>query len=104
VDGALLDVLSTGYYPDGQGAFTVVDLLNAAASTTGRFRDPRTGRSLLDGDWFADQMGMLWQISYFGGTGNDITLKPTPEPGTLVLLGMGAVGLALRRRRNARRA
>ena len=38
-------------------------------------------------------------ISYEGGTGNDVVLTTTPEPTTLTLLGLGALGLLARRRR-----
>ena len=40
-------------------------------------------------------------ISYFGGDGNDVVLTTVPEPTTVTLLGLGALGLLVRRRRKA---
>ena len=44
--------------------------------------------------------GSLLEISYAGGTGNDITLAIVPEPGTALLVGLAGVMILNRRRRN----
>jgi hypothetical protein len=48
---------------------------------------------LPDNSVFTDN-GNTYQVSYEGGTGNDLTLTVVPEPSTWVMLGVGLAMLA----------
>lgn len=55
------------------------------------------------GEGVAWQEDPQWTLSYMGGTGNDVVLNYTaivvPEPSRMVLLALGVLGIAMRRRR-----
>lgn len=91
---SLLD-LDLGFAPaDGQ-QFVLVDLLNSSASIAGTFA------GLADGSFLTID-GTTFQLSYHGGTGNDLTLTAVPEPATwAMIVGAGALALAGWRRRRA---
>ena len=64
------------------------------------------------GSQFTDAAGITYMVQYdligaidTGGTGQDVvlTVAAVPEPASLGLLGIGALGLLARRRRIARR-
>lgn len=98
IDGATLDVM-LGYAPEEITNFILVN--NDGT-------DPIDGRfaGLDEGDLFReshDGIGYTFQITYFGGTGNDIAVTTIPEPATISLLGLAAMGLARYVRRRRRR-
>jgi hypothetical protein len=61
---------------------------------------------LANGEWIGASNASQWfQINYFGGDGNDITLTAVPEPTTLTLLLLAApFAWSLMRRRRRRMA
>ncbi len=94
IDGATLDVI-LGYDPILGDSFTIID--NLDGSVTGSLF---TG--LPEGQIFgiAGPGGMhgFW-ITSAGGDGNDVVLTAVPEPCTMLLAALGAIGLLLWRRR-----
>jgi T5SS/PEP-CTERM-associated repeat protein len=94
--GGLLDVpLLAGFVPQGGNSFIIID--NAGSDAVlGTF----TG--LPEGSNFISH-GQLWNITYQGGTGNDVMLTAVPEPTTWALLGLTTLGAGAyywRRRRH----
>jgi hypothetical protein len=102
-DGGLIpildvDVLGQTFLPVVGQTYTAIDVVNPAISrVTGDFMS-LSGSDLFEGATLFDYQGFQWQISYFGGTGNDVVLTSLslgsiPQPGTLTLLGLGLVTL-----------
>ena len=85
--GANLTGSVTGTFTEGE-TFTIVDAANG--NLTGAFAQ---GASVVIG-------GQMFGITYSGGDGGDVILTAAvPEPSTLGLLSIGALGLMRRRRR-----
>ena len=108
LNGAFLDLLTPlGTFSPGDisSLLTLMELQDDQARVDGFFTDPDTGLALANRSVFFDGNEIYtWRIDYFGGTGgNDVVLElmTIPEPTTLVLLGLGALGLIRRRRRRA---
>ena len=81
----------------------LMDIEDPLVFADGIFTDARTGLPLPEGASFIDGNGAyFWQISY-QYEGNDVAIHLTgiPEPTTMALLGLGAVALLRRRRRQA---
>lgn len=51
-----------------------------------------------DGSQWTDNLNGKWNLSYTGGTGNDLTLTLVPESSSAVLGGLGLLALLRRRR------
>ncbi|MBV08403.1 MAG: hypothetical protein CMN21_04195, partial [Rubinisphaera sp.] len=77
--GAIL-ALSTNlkYVPQQDDEFIVIDVVNAGSSVTGTFS------GLAEGDTMTVD-GIVFRISYQGGTGNDVTLTAVNTPPTVEL-------------------
>jgi len=74
--------------------FTVLDNSGVGA-ISGAFASFANGSTFTAGS-------NLFQVSYFGGTGNDLSIIVVPEPSTWMLLaGSFAVMIIFRRRRTA---
>lgn len=82
--------LTLGYTPAINDAFTIIQN-DGGDAISGIFA------GLNEGAIFT-QAGQQFQISYLGGTGNDVLLTVVPEPHGAVLLGFGLSILAGRRR------
>jgi autotransporter-associated beta strand protein len=80
--------------------FTLI-LNDGTDAVSGRFT--YAGTTLNEGTQF-QAGGQAFQISYVGGTGNDVVLTAVPEPANAGLLLLGALALAARRRRRSREA
>jgi fibronectin-binding autotransporter adhesin len=91
--------LALGYDPvDGVDTFTIInnDGVDAVNTASGLFTF--SGSPLAEGAQFIAG-SQSFQISYVGGTGNDVVVSAVPEPGTAATL-LGVLGmLALRRKR-----
>lgn len=82
-----------GYLPVMGQSFRVIDNLGAG---------PLAGTFLgLGQGALVTANGVPFQVSYFGGTGNDLTLTAVPEPSSLALAGLGFAALCrgVRKRR-----
>ena len=80
---------------------TVLDLMGGV-ERMGLFADPFSSELLLQGALVKDLNDTYyWQVDYLG---DDVVLRLAimPEPATLTLLGLGGLGLVLRRRRERR--
>ncbi len=102
----LIDVLGTVSL-DADSFFSFADL------GTGELAEGQSfvvinndGLDLIDGEFqniaegFVFSNGLnTFQASYIGGTGNDFSLTAVPEPGSLALLLVGGLSLAMKRRR-----
>ncbi|WP_411827261.1 beta strand repeat-containing protein [Luteolibacter sp. AS25] len=94
---SVLDIDATITAANGT-IFTLFDLADATASISGMFKST-ADVVLIEGSEFAAGNGSLYQISYAGGSGNDLTLTAIPEPRTgLLLLGAGALAFFRRRK------
>jgi len=94
LNGTVLSSFDTGHYSNGALAFDPADhTLWLVNSDSGYLEQYSTGGSLLS-------IGP--QVGYTHGGEFDLGGTPTPEPGTLVMLGSGVLGLAglLRRKLN----
>lgn len=78
------------------GSSLEILLIDNAAGVTGTFAGLAEGASVSIGG------GKTGTISYIGGDGNDVVLNVfvVPEPSSIVVLGLGALGLITRRRRS----
>ena len=88
LSGASLTVHVPGGGQVPAGQYTIVD---PTSTGTGVFSN---AAATVLGD-----NGQAFTVSYHGGDGDDIVLSVVPEPAALGLLGLGALGLMVRRRR-----
>jgi hypothetical protein len=90
--GAL--TLSLGYEPEVGTEFLILDKQSTGA-ISGVFDDLNEG-ARIGGLLGSGSPSLL--ISYLGGDGNDVVLRAVPEPGSLGLLAVAGLVLAVRRR------
>jgi hypothetical protein len=89
--GGILDVqFLNGYHPAPGQSFTIIDLTGAGPANGTFAGMPEGSNFVVD--------GVPMQVSYLGGTGNDVVLtaSPVPEPAGVLAAGLVAV-VALRR-------
>lgn len=86
----ILDINS--FIPEPGDSFTIIDKAGVAP-VVGHFQGLPEGSTFFVGDYEL-------QITYQGGTGNDVVLSmaAVPEPGIILLLGAGGLGFGLWRR------
>ncbi len=104
---ALLELNDASYTQTTGQVFDIVHFTGGGdTSVTGLFINPLTDQSIANQTTFADANGNNYKIWYgtYPGYGSDIVLTAVPEPGTLVLLLLGSLGLLglLRRQRKSR--
>lgn len=92
IDGELEVTLIDGFELGLNQQFEILDV---TGTTTGQFN------GLSEGDLVDNFGGIDLFISYTAGDGNDISLYTVPEPTSLALLSLGALGLLSRRRHAA---
>ncbi len=87
--------LNLGFAPVLGQQFELIDVVNGGTFINGTFA------GLADGAFFT-QGGQQFQISYFGGTGNDLVVTAIPEPSTTAaIFGLLVLsGVAAQRARN----
>lgn len=90
ITNALFD-LNVGYTPQAGQVLEIIDY-RGTGPLQAAMEYPEG--SIINAD------GYQFQISYLGGTGNDVTLTVVPEP-SCVMLGIGAIGLIASRRRRS---
>lgn len=96
--GSLLSLqFANGFDPVTGEQFVLVDLGNAGSAIAGTFAGLAEGSLLTVG-------GTTFEISYLGGTGNDLTLTAVPEPAmtAALLAGVAALGAVFWRSRQRR--
>ena len=95
LDDSILNV-TLGYVPGYADSFTIINN-DGTDLVVGEFRDLPEKASFYLPHGGNDY---LFHITYGGGQDfNDVVLTSVPEPATLTLLGLGALGLLARRRR-----
>ncbi len=109
LNDALLELNDAAYTQKIGQVFDIVHFTGGGnPSITGLFINPVTDQTIADQAKFADANGNNYRIWYgtYPGYGSDIVLTAVPEPGTLVLLLLGSLGLAgiIRRQRKNRPA
>jgi hypothetical protein len=94
--GALFHV-DLAYAPAPNQTFTIIDnqTSNPIAGTFAGLPQGALLAAVYGGQTYE------FTVDYTGGTGNDLVLTHVPEPGCLILLGIGSISLLIRRRRCA---